>query len=113
MHDIDDLIEFHNECEFLDFKQEEYNELNKPHLIKDVLAFANAAITGDRYIIIGVKKSDGHTELYNIESKLDSANIQQYVHANITPELSVEYTPHQYKGFNLMVITIKSPESQP
>lgn len=113
MHDIDDLIEFHNECEFLDFKQEEYNELNKPHLIKDVLAFANAAIIGNRYIIIGVKKNDGVTELFNIESKLDSANIQQYVHANITPELSVDYAPYQYKGFNLMVITIQSPESQP
>lgn len=113
MHDIDDLINFHNECEFLDFKQEEYNELNKPHLIKDVLAFANAAITGSRYIIIGVKKNNGNTELFNIESKLDSANIQQYIHANITPELSIDYTPHQYKGYNLMVITINAPDLQP
>lgn len=113
MYDINDLIEFHNECEFLDFKQEEYNELNKPHLIKDVLAFANAAIGGNRYIIIGVKKNNGNTELFNIESKLDSANIQQYIHANITPELSVDYTPHDYKGYNLMVITINTPDSQP
>ncbi len=113
MYDIDELIQYYQEGEFLDFKQEEYNENNKPNLIKDILAFSNANIKGDRYIIIGVHKKDGHTTLFNIESKLDSANIQQYVHANITPELTIEYSPYPYNGHNLMVLTIKEPTEQP
>jgi hypothetical protein len=113
MRPISELIEYHNECEFLDFKREEYNENNKPNLIKDVLAFANADVQGDRYIIIGVKKSAGIVELNNIEPKYDSANIQQYIHANITPELQIEYDSFAYNDNNLVVLTIKDPVEQP
>lgn len=113
MYDIDELIKYHHECDFLDFKQEEYNENNKPHLIKDILAFSNANIKGDRYIIIGVHKKDEDITLFNIESKFDSAHIQQYVHANITPELNIEYFPYTYDGYNLMVLIIKEPSELP
>ena len=113
MYSIEELIEYHNECEFLDFKQEEYNEQNKPHLLKDILAFSNANVEGNRYIIIGVHKKDGQIQLFNIDSKYDSAHIQQYVHANITPELAIEYTPFTHNGFNLMILTIKKPQDQP
>ncbi|MCD8739692.1 putative DNA binding domain-containing protein [Mucilaginibacter roseus] len=113
MYSIEELIEFHNECEFLDFKQEEYNENNKPHLIKDVLAFANSPVKGDRYIVIGVKKKDGEIALFNIESNTDSAHIQQYIHANITPDIQVSYTSFSYKNFNLMILAIKNPGEQP
>jgi len=113
MHDIEELIEYYPEGEFLDFKREEYNEQSKPHLIKDILAFSNANVKGDKYIIIGVHKKDGGINLFNIDSKFDSANIQQYVHANITPELDIEYFPYAYKGHKLMVLKIKNPIQQP
>lgn len=113
MFEINELIEFHHESEYLDFKREEYNEQNKPNLIKDVLAFANAHSVGDKYIIIGVdKKADG-TQLFDILPKLDSANIQQYIHENIVPEIDIAYFPYDYKGHNLMVLQLRDPSDRP
>lgn len=113
MHNIDELIQFHHEGEYLDFKQEEYNDNNKPHLIKDILAFANANVKGDKYIIIGVQKKGNDITIFDIDSRYDSAHLQQYVHANITPELTIEYFPHLHAGKNLMILKIKSPLNQP
>lgn len=112
MHRVEELIKYHHECDFLDFKQEEYNEQNKPNLIKDVLAFANANVAGDKYIIIGVKKTNEIT-LFNIQSKWDSAQLQQYITKNITPDISIDYFPYQYKGHNLMILRINDPQAQP
>jgi len=113
MYEIDELIEFHNECDFLNFKQEEYNESNKPNVIKDVLSFANSHAIGDRYIIIGVKKNNGEISTFNIHSKMDSAHLQQYILSNITPELNIDYEPYNYQGKNLMILTVKNPDSRP
>lgn len=113
MHKIEELIQYHNECEFLDFKIQEYTAKNKHSLIKDVLSFANANTVGDRYIIIGVSKKDGKITLNEIESQLDSANIQQMIHENIRPELGIEYTDFCYDNTNLMVLTVKEPLEKP
>jgi len=113
MYEIDELMAYHFESEYLDFKREEYNDQNKPNLIKDVMAFANANTPGDKYIIIGVDKKGGETELIPIEPKLDSANIQQYIHDNIEPELDIAYFPYEFKGTQLMVLQIKDANSKP
>lgn len=113
MYHIVDLIEFHNESEYLDFKLEEYTSAKSHILIKDVLCFANGAYHGDRYIIIGVKKKDGKVTLNNIESQTDSASVQQLIINNIYPELRIEYVPFEYKGINLMILVIKNPQERP
>jgi len=110
---ISELIEFHNECEYLDFKREEYNEQNKANLIKDVLAFANADTEHDRFIIMGVEKTDGKVLLNTVSAKYDSANIQQYVLDNITPELDISYFSYEHQGSELLVLKISDPVSQP
>ena len=111
--DISELIEDHGESIFLDFKREQYHSENKPELIKDVLAFANAAYTGERYIIIGVVKNHSKLEIVPVDNPEDPAAIQQYIHDNITPELIVSYTPYNYKGDNVMVLTISDTREQP
>lgn len=113
VNDIDDLIRYHEESEFLDFKSQEYASSSKVNLIKDVMAFANAPSVGNKYIIIGVKKKDGNIETFDIQSQYDQASIQQTIHANITPEISIDYISHSYEGMNLMVIVIYSPTDQP
>ncbi len=42
MEEISRLIEEGYECEYLDFKSEEYSQLQKEELIKDSMAMANA-----------------------------------------------------------------------
>jgi hypothetical protein len=113
MPSITDLIDYHHENEYLDFKREEYKDLKKHELIKDVLAFANAEHQGDRYIIFGIEKQNNEVKVYPIENPLDSSDIQTYVHEYIKPDLKIEYYPFDYQGKNLMVLCIKSPVQQP
>ncbi len=110
---IEELIRFHNECGYLDFKLEEYRAPKRADLIKDVLAFANADYSGDRYIIIGVKKTGAEITINPVIHPEDAAGIQQYIHANIIPELSISYEPFQFEGRQLMVLTIHAPKDQP
>ncbi|MCD8739687.1 ATP-binding protein [Mucilaginibacter roseus] len=111
--DIAALIEDNDECVFLDFKREEYHDSNKPEMIKDVLAFANAGYTHERYIIIGIKKDHEGLTVNPVEQPQDSAAIQQYIHENITPELSVSYISYSYQGQNIMVLVISDTNEQP
>lgn len=113
MEDIAELIKYHQENEYLDFKLEEYVKAYFPALLIDVLSFANANYNGDRFIIFGVKKKDQDIVIQPIESKLDSANIQQLIRENITPELKVDYFPYDFEGNNLMVLQIHEPKEQP
>ncbi|OCX51935.1 hypothetical protein BEL04_18205 [Mucilaginibacter sp. PPCGB 2223] len=111
--DIEELIRYYPEGPFLDFKFEEYKGQNKHELIRDVLAFANASIAGDRYIIIGVKKSGDDIVLNSIEKPSDPAHIQQYIHENIGPELEISYEPFLFENKQLMVLKIHGPNDQP
>jgi len=113
MPSIEDLIRYHQECEFLDFKQEEYKSAKKHELIKDVLAFANADYDGDKYIIIGIKKEKNDIYVFNIDKPDDSAIIQQTIISNIKPDIDTEYIPFEYEGSNLMILTIKNPSDKP
>jgi predicted HTH transcriptional regulator len=111
--DIQELIEDHNEGIYLAFKREPFHADNKPELIKDILAFANASYTGDRYIIIGISKTHEKLEIFPVNNPEHPASLQQYIHDNVTPELIVTYTPYNYKGNNLMIITISNTNEQP
>jgi hypothetical protein len=113
MNRVEELIKYYQEGESLDFKQEEYRKETFPKMVKDVLSFANADCTGDRYIIIGVKKNQHKISLFNIESQLDPANIEQYILENITPDLKIAYEPHTFEGHNILVLRIVNPQNQP
>ncbi len=111
--DIEELIRYHNECVYLDFKLDEYSKEKKAELIKDVMSFANAHHDGDKYIIIGIKKEAGKHIYNSIDAPKDSAGIQQTILHNIEPELDISYTPFHLDGIKYMVLTIKSPQNQP
>ncbi|NHA05464.1 ATP-binding protein [Mucilaginibacter sp. HC2] len=113
MRDINELIQYHQESEFLDFKLEEYKDAKRMDLVKDVLAMANAAYSGDRYIIIGIKKNKDEIIFKAVDNPIDSASIQQLIHSNITPEISVTYEPFLFENKSLMVLTIKATADQP
>ena len=113
MDKFKEYIECHNEGPFLDFKREEYKSPKKYELLRDVLAFANAGVRGDKYVIIGVVKKDGEPKIFPVSDPADAANLQQYVLENIYPEVHITYEPYYYNGDQLMVLTIINPDNAP
>ena len=113
MDTIEDLINYHNESEYLEFKLIEYREEIKGNLIKDVIALANSNHIGDRYIIIGLKKYASEIEFKGVENPQDSATVQQYIHENIEPPLDVTYEPFSFEGHKLVLLTILEPGDPP
>jgi len=113
MPTIIELIEDYQEGDFLDFKKEEYGRSKKHELIKDVLAFANSEHVGDKFIIIGLKKTGEELDFFDIEHPEDSSNIQSIIHDNIKPDLNIDYNPYTYQSSKLVILTIKNPTDKP
>jgi len=113
MIDIIEQIEYEEEGSSLDFKAIEYKSAMNAELVKDVLAFANSRVRGDKRIIIGVKKEEGELTIFPVIGGTDSASIQQLVLDNITPAVSVTYEPFDYKGDQLRILTIKDENNRP
>lgn len=111
--DIEELIRYHGEGAYLDFKLKEYTKDNRFELVKDVMSLANSNYTGDRYIVIGIKKKVEGVEYHSIDNPKDGAEIQQTIHASIEPELDVEYRPFHLEGNNYVVLTVRNPTNQP
>ena len=60
--EVKELIDCHGECDYLDFKEEDYHKDNKVELVKDLIALANSHSTRNKYIIIGVKEENNICE---------------------------------------------------
>jgi hypothetical protein len=112
---FEDLIRYENEGTFLDFKAIQYKKDVHVTLVKDVLAMANAAFDGEKYIIIGVKvRADGTREFPGIQDDfVDEATYQQLIHANIEPEIPITYSPVHWEEKLYGVFTIKACTDKP
>jgi len=99
---IDRIIEYECESYKVDFKKEEYllgKNPKKNELLKDIIAFANHLSDDDKYIIIGVKDTDGlNKEIFNVANPTDEAKYQQFVQDSIEPKINFEYKAYKYKG---------------
>lgn len=104
--EIIDLIENANECEYLDFKLEEYDNHKYHELIKDIMAFANSHTKQNKYIIIGMKKKDEITTFNSINSVTDDADYQVIINEYIEPSITFKYVPFEYQNNNLAVFII-------
>lgn len=108
IHQFEELIRYETEGTSLDFKAIQYKKETHIDLLKDVLAMANAAFPGDKYIVIGVKAPPGETRGFPgiQEEFVDEATYQQLVHGNIEPEIPVTYHPIHFeeKLFGLFTI---------
>ncbi|MGB5822386.1 MAG: ATP-binding protein [Saonia sp.] len=116
MTSIDDLILYENENSTLDFKKTIYQKENFQELLLDVMSFANAHVSGDKYIILGVKhKSDNERELCGIDADnlSDSSTYQQLVNSNIEPDINLECFLHTYDSKQFGVFKIVDPSDRP
>jgi len=108
------IVKYENESTNLDFKREQYRKENYINLIKDIMAMTNAAITGPRYIVMGVKhKTDGTKEYYSVSNLNDQADIENLIQANIEPTIKFQYFPLTLEGKQLAVIKIDEPIDPP
>jgi len=116
MTELDDLIKFENENTRLDFKATQYLKPVHEHLLKDLLAMANADVEGDRYIIVGVDyKSDGSRNFLSINGAdfVDSATYHQLVRENIEPQIHFDYVRYDFDGHLLGVFRIYDCNDKP
>jgi hypothetical protein len=85
-------------------------------LLKDLIAMANANVTGDRHIIVGMKHfPNGNRKFWTINKSefVDSATYHQLARENIEPEIHFDYTPYGFEGCLLGVLRIYDCDDQP
>jgi hypothetical protein len=115
--DIEDIIRYDSENHSLDFKEAQYplgKHDKKNELLKDISAMANHPSDDDKFIVIGVKEANGIAIGFNnIEDLTDEAKYQQFVNANIEPEINFEYKRLAYNGHNLAYFRIYGNENRP
>ncbi|MFF2528837.1 helix-turn-helix domain-containing protein [Brevibacillus sp. NPDC058079] len=115
MDKISDLIEFGFECDYLDFKERQYNKEKSMDLLTDIMAMANSRHNGDKFIIVGVKDRPEGKEIKGIEPKefIDSSIYTQLILSNIEPEIQFDYFKYEYKGSVLGIFRIYSTDNKP
>ncbi|GFZ94120.1 hypothetical protein GCM10008018_45690 [Paenibacillus marchantiophytorum] len=115
MNDLDDLILYGYECEYLDFKEKQYSKEKHVDLLADVMAMANSRHVGDKYIIVGIKDRPEGKEIKGInpEEFIDSSVYTQVILSNIEPDIQMDYFKYDFNGKALGVIRIFNTDKKP
>lgn len=103
-----ELIEYGQETDFCDFKREFYHTSKKGDMIKDILAFANSTIYGDKYIIFNVDDKTRQLCEMKIDSFPDVSEINGLMREYCEPHIGVEVCSFPYKGTNVAYIKIST-----
>jgi hypothetical protein len=114
---IEDLIRYGSESPQLDFKRDQYplgSDAFKYEILKDISAFANYPGDEDKYIIIGVVEEGGVASSFcDILTLTDEAKYQEFVRANLEPEINFEYKRHVYESHQLAYFRIFNNTKRP
>ncbi|AHJ95546.1 AlbA family DNA-binding domain-containing protein [Hymenobacter swuensis] len=113
---IQEIILHEAESTAVDFKATAYKPASNPEFIKDVLAMANAQVSGDRYLIVGVKHYPDNTrEILGVppEDQLDDASYHKAILENIEPEIPFAYSYIEVKGKAVGVFRIFGTDDPP
>ena len=103
--EVKEMIDCHQEGDYLDFKEYDYQKDHKEELIKDILALANSHSIRNKYIIIGaVEENNACTKLREIDTKQirDEAEFQQIINTYIYENLIVNYRILNIDGSSIM-----------
>ncbi|MEB4783721.1 ATP-binding protein [Paenibacillus jamilae] len=115
MKKIDELIEYGYECNYLDFKENQYSKEKNMALIMDIMSMANSCHDGDKYIIVGIKDRPEGKEIKGINPHefIDSSNYNQLITSNIEPDIQFDYFKYDYKGSLLGIFKIYNTNNKP
>lgn len=109
---LDYLLE-KEEQEFLDFKQEHYN--NNASFIHDILCLSNAEYDGDRYIIFGIE--DKTKKIVGIENDRNRKNLQNFIDlirsSNFNNQPTISLNTLTKEGQELDILTILNKKKRP
>lgn len=107
--EVKEMIDCHQEGDYLDFKEYDYHKDNKEELVKDILAFANSHSIRNKYIIIGaVEENNVCIKIKKIDkAKIrDEAEFQQIINTYIYENLIVNYKVVNIDEKDILVIQI-------
>lgn len=93
---IIDLINCHDECKYLDFKQIPYKNEKLVDFVKDVVAFANSECRQDKYIILGIEDISKNIIGIDIKDMQDSAILQNLLIQKVEPDINIESSTIEY-----------------
>lgn len=107
--EVKEMLDCHQEGEYLDFKEEDYHKNNKVELIKDIVALANSHSDRNKYIIIGIIEGNNVCkEIKGIDKNTirDEAEFQQIINTYIYENLIVNYKVISIDEKDILVIQI-------
>ncbi len=109
---IKELIEFGEESDIVDFKQQYYHNAKKHDLIKDIISFANAAPTEDKYIIFGVSDDTREVTGISYDQIPDISDINQLIRTYCEPFIEIDVKWIDIDTQKVASIIIKSQNMQ-
>lgn len=116
--DTIDRLLYEQESSYLDFKRDQYpfvgaTDDEKSELLKDILAFSNAWIRTDAFILIGIEEVTGKgAKVFGITDHLEDAALQQFVNSKTQRPLHFSYQALPFEGKQIGVIAIP-PQDRP
>lgn len=106
------LLQF-EEQEFLDFKQEHYE--NNAKFIHDLLCLSNAEHNGDRYIILGIE--DKTKKIIGVENDTNRKNLQNFTDiiraANFNNQPTIKLETILIENHEIDILTIRNKKKRP
>ncbi len=103
-----ELIEYGQETDFCDFKRDFYHTAKKADMLKDILAFANSTIYGDKYIIFNIDDKTRQLCEMRIDTIPDISEINGLLREYCEPHIGVELNCFMYNGANVAYIKISA-----
>ena len=109
MSKFDGYIKFENENAALAFRGQQYLDFEYEQLLRDVMGMANADVSGERHIVLGIEQKPGKPRvLVGMKKKdfLDPSVFCKLVSENIEPPLKVSYVAHEVDGriFGMLIV---------
>lgn len=107
--EVKEMIDCHQECDYLDFKEYDYQPSHKSELIKDILALANSHSIRNKYIIIGIAEENNVCkEIMGVDIGhiRDEAEFQQIINTYIYENLIVNYKLMKMNDKDILIIQI-------
>lgn len=101
-----------DEKESLDFKRDQYpfdraSDTEKAHLLKDILAMANAWRREPAFILIGVEEvKGGRSKIIGVQNQLEDSNVQQFVNSKTNKPLQFKCSAYSAEGKSIGVIEL-------